>query len=200
MRQFHRIIVEQADHMRGIITDLLDVARIQTGTLSITCIPCEVAALVEDARNTFVRTGGRDNLEIDLAPDLPLVMVDPRRISQVLRNLFTNAASHSPAMSRIRIEAELDEPKVAISVTDEGQGFTSDQLPHLFRKYGAATQGRDAASSDLGLAICRGIVESHGGRIWAHSDGPGLGATFTFTVPSVDETATPRTPLAPVTR
>ena len=96
MRQFCRIIVDEADTMREMIGDFLDVARIRSGTLAVTPEPAEVAGLVDRARNTFLSGGGRHTLEIDLEPDLPPVRADRRRIVQVLGNLLANAARHSP--------------------------------------------------------------------------------------------------------
>ena len=81
---------------------------------------------------------------------------------------------------------------MAVSVTDEGRGIAAERLPHLFRKFSridGEDRGRDIAGSGLGLAICKGIVEAHGGRIWAESEGPGLGARFTFTIPVAQGTA-----------
>ena len=185
MLQFFRIISEQADYMRDLIGDLLDVARIETGELSVAPAPADVATLVDEARSRFQSGGGRHNLHIDLSPELPLVMADGRRIIQVLNNLLTNAARHSHEASAIRVSAVREGYHVAVSVTDEGRGIAAERLPHLFRKFSrleGEERGRDIAGSGLGLAICKGIVEAHGGRIWAESDGPGLGARFTFTI------------------
>ncbi|MDE2803323.1 MAG: GAF domain-containing protein, partial [Chloroflexota bacterium] len=102
VRQFVRIIGDQADHMNALVADLLDVARIETATLPVMPEPAEVAVLVGRARNTFRSAGGRNNLAIDIEPDLPLVMADRRRIVQVLGNLLSNAARHSPETSVIR--------------------------------------------------------------------------------------------------
>ena len=186
MLQFFRIIGEQADYMRDLIGDLLDVARIETGELSVAPAPAVVATLVDEARSRFQSGGGRNNLRIDLSPELPLVMADGRRIIQVLNNLLTNAARHSHEASAIGVSAVREGYHVAVSVTDEGRGIAAERLPHLFRKFSrleGEDRGRDIAGSGLGLAICKGIVEAHGGRIWAESDGPGLGARFTFTIP-----------------
>ena len=105
---------------------------------------------------------------------------------QVVNNLLVNASRHSHEASTIRIEALQDAPNVAVSVADNGRGLTAERLPHLFAKFNrpdGPDRGRDLG---LGLAICKGIVEAHGGRIWAESDGPGLGSRFTFTVPVAD--------------
>ena len=195
VRQFFRIIEDQADHMHDLVADLLDVARIETGTLPVTPEPAEVAVLVDRARSTFTSAGGRNNLAIDIPPDLPLVMADRRRIVQVVGNLLSNAAKHSSESSAIRISAVREDVHVAVSVADEGRGIPSERLPYLFRKF-TRTDGDDlgsgVAGSGLGLAICKGIVEAHGGRIWAESEGPGMGARFTFTIPTVEEAGSGR--------
>ena len=172
VRQFFRIIDEQADHMHDLVADLLD-----------------VAVLVDRARSAFTSAGGRNNLAIDIPPDLPLVMADRRRIVQVVGNLLSNAAKHSSESSVITVTVVREDVHVAVSVADEGRGIPSERLPYLFRKF-TRTDGDDlgsgVAGSGLGLAICKGIVEAHGGRIWAESEGPGMGARFTFTIPTVE--------------
>ena len=129
---------------------------------------------------------------MELADDLPLVMADRRRITQVLGNLLFNAAGNSPGGSPISVAVARDGVQVAVSVTDQGRGIPSEQMPELFRKFSrahGAGRGSGMAGSGLGLAICKGIVEAHGGRIWAESDGPGLGARFTFTLPAAEAPA-----------
>ncbi|MDE0462094.1 MAG: ATP-binding protein [Caldilineaceae bacterium] len=186
MRQFFRIISNQADRMRSLIGDLLDMARIETGTLSVAPEPSATTALIDEARIIFVSTGHRHSIRIDVAPDLPQVMADRRRIVQVLSNLLANAARHSSEGSTIRVNAAQEQFHVAVSVEDEGKGIPAERLPLLFRKYAridGEEEREDLAGSGLGLAICRGIVEGHGGRIWAESDGLGQGARFIFTIP-----------------
>ena len=186
VRQFFRIIEGQADQMDGLISDLLDAGRIETGTLSVAPEPTDVTALVDQARNTFVSGGGRHAVRIDLPPELPQVMADRQRIVQVLNNLFSNAARHSPESSPIQVAGAVDGVHVATSVTDEGRGVPPEQLPHLFRKHaGLAGGSREprAGGYGLGLAICRGLVEAHGGRIRADSAGVGQGTRVTFTIP-----------------
>jgi len=188
VRQFFRIIEQQADHMNSLIRDLLDVGRIDTGTLSVDPEPTHVAALVDQARNTFLSGGARHTLNIDLAADLPPVMADERRIVQVLNNLFSNAARNSPRSFPIRITAEHDGAEVVISVSDAGRGVAPERLPRLFHKHAAAAgEGAPGQGTGLRLAICKGLVEAHGGRIRAASPGTGQGTRVTFTLPVVDE-------------
>ncbi len=200
MLQFFRVIDDQADRMRGLIGELLDHGRIVTGTLSVSPEPAEVAALVEQARSTFVSGAGRHQLNIDLPEDLPWVLADRARIVQVLNNLLSNAAKYSPESSPIRIDAKREGVHVAISVSDRGRGVPPERLPHLFRKYAAPAGGdgeRSGEGTGLGLSICKGLVEAHGGRIRAESGGMGQGARFTFTVPVAEGRATASDGLAP---
>ena len=187
--QFHRIIRDQSDRMRHLIGDLLDVARIETGNLPVAPEPSGLPALVEEAVDRFTAGGARHPLSVELAEDLPLVMADKLRVVQVLGNLLSNAAGYSPEGSPIVVSAVRDGIQVAVSVADKGRGIPAELLPELFRKFSRGL-GADAPSgvdgSGLGLAICRGIVEAHGGRIRAESDGPGLGARFTFTLPMAE--------------
>ena len=178
--------------MRGIVADLLDAGRIRTGTLSVSPVPAEVRDLVEQARSAFLNGGLTHAVLVDLPQDLPTVLADGPRIVQVLSNLLANAARHSPASSPIRIAAVRDGPHVAVSVSDDGRGVPTAKLPHLFRKH-VGPGGDDATHGlggpGLGLAICKGLVEAHGGRIRAESGGQGQGARFTFTVPAVADAA-----------
>ena len=112
---------------------------------------------------------------------LPPVTADRRRIVQVLLNLLTNAARHSPESSAIRLSAARDGVHGAFSVADDGVGIAPERLPCLFRRFsGGEGEEQGSFGAGLGLAICRGIVEAHGGRIWAERGGSGLGARFTF--------------------
>ena len=112
------------------------------------------------------------------------VLPHRRRIVQVLNNLFANAARHAPESSPIRVAAVREEGQVAVSVADEGRGVAPELLPRLFDKHAGSGS---KAGHGLGLAICKGLVEAHGGRIRAESPGPGLGTTVTFTLPVAGE-------------
>ncbi|MXV79703.1 MAG: response regulator [Chloroflexi bacterium] len=188
VQQFVQIIGDQADHLISMVADLLDVARLETGELPIHPEPAEAMTLIDRARRAFLGAGGASSVQIDLEPDLPLVMADRRRVVQVLVNLLANAGRNSPESSVIRVSAARTDVHVAFSVADQGRGIPEENLPHLFRKFAGAASEEQGGDTGLGLAICKGIVEAHGGRIWAESDGPGLGARFTFTLPA---TATP---------
>ena len=190
MLLFFRIIEQQADHMSALITDLLTLAHIETGTLSVSPEPSEPAVLVNEARNTF-RTGGqKSSISVDLELELPRVMADRRRIVQVLVNLLSNAARHSPESAAIRVAASRDGVHVAFAVTDNGDELPANVAHGLFGNCSPA-DGLDrtpgVGRSGLGLTICKGIVEAHGGRIWAERDGLGSGSRVTFTLPIAED-------------
>ena len=193
-RQFFRIVDEQADHMRDLISNLLDVSKIATGSLSIHREPVEMRSLLDQARSTFLSAGGRNLVRIDMSGEPLPVMADRQRLLQVIGNLLDNAANYSPDRSTISVEASPEDQHVVVSVTDQGRGIAAEHLPYLFRKFSRlhGAGGQDRRRGDgLGLAICKGIVEAHGGRIWATSDGLGMGARFSFSVPLVEDGAYP---------
>ena len=194
LMQFFRIVESQADHMHRLVGNLLDAGRIDAGTLSVDPEPTPVAALVDAARSTFAAGGARHPVRIDLPDDLPPVLADRERIGQVIGNLLSNAARQSPETAPIEIGAAPEGTHVAVWVGDHGRGVAPDALGRLFSKHVALAPDEPGAATGpggLGLAICKGLVEAHGGRIRAESDGLGRGARFTFTLPAAEGGAMP---------
>ena len=138
------------------------------GALPVAPEPSEVAALVEQPRTAFLSVGAGHDVRIDLPPVLPRVMAGRRRIVQVLGNLLANAARHSPEGFSIRVAAARHGAHVAVSVADRGEGLAPEGLAQLFRRHAGVREG---GGSGLGLVICKGLVEAHGGRIRAESAG-----------------------------
>ena len=155
MTQFFHIIRDQSDRMRCLIGDLLDLARIEAGTLRVDPEPADLRLILDEAKSRFVSGDARNALNVDLAADLPLVMADQRRIVQVLSNLPANAARYSADGSPVLMTAAREGLHVGISVSDQGKGIQPELLPELFRKYSRAS-GIDG--SGLGLVVCKGIV------------------------------------------
>ena len=191
-RQFLRIIEEQADLMRHLINNLLDMTQIESGTLPVTPEPTSLEDLVEQAVQDFIREEPTNTLTVDVAPDLPRVMADRRRVLQVLSTLLAAASGGSRGPSAIRVSVSPEDVYVAVSVEDESRDEPADSLLHPLRRYSRAdgqTMGGGNGREGLGLAICKGIVEAHGGRMSAESAGPERGARYSFTIPVADETA-----------
>ena len=184
--QLFQIIDENADQMWDLANDLLDVTRIELGRLTLKLEPTAVAEILQQAVSAFQSHDARKPIDVVLAEKLVRVSADKQRVTQVLINLLHNAAQLSREGSIIRLTASQVDCHVALSVTSDGEGISEEQLPHIFNKfypiYDGGGMGR-IGGTGLCLAVCKGIVEAHGGRIWAKSDGLGRGAQFTFTIP-----------------
>jgi PAS domain S-box-containing protein len=185
LRELFEIINGQADRLRELVDDLLDMTRIEAGSLSIDPEPLDLRTVVEETLATFFRTVGLREVRLELPDALPLVKADRGRIGQVMTNLLTNAAKFSPSEAPITISAEQDPLSVTVHVRDEGRGIAREKLPLLFKKFSRLHEDnrQNLSSTGLGLAISKGIVEAHGGRIWADSAGEGQGTTFSFSLP-----------------
>ncbi len=188
VREFFSIIESQADRMRGLISDLIEVANIEAGTLSLTPESTDLALLVQQARAFFLEVRGGNRVEVDLPSDLPRVVADRHRTLQVLERLLSSAASNSQEGSVITVNARLEGQEVAVCVADLRTGSSSPPTPLLFHRlsrHRAVYRGRE--DDALEMAVCQGIVEAQGGRIWSESNGPGLGTRFIFTLPVAEE-------------
>ena len=142
---------------------------------------------MEQARRAFLGSGSHHGISLDIAPDLPLVMADRRRMAQVLDNLFFNAAWHAPQSWPNRVIAVREEDHVAVAVASEGRD--PELLRSVSGNHGRAGEGWIATFHSLELEICKGLVEAHGGRIRAESDDTGHGTVVTFTLPVAGGTA-----------
>ena len=186
-RPFHRIINDQADRMRRFISDLLDVARIETGALVVSPAPTEVTGLLEEARLRFLGMGGRCGIQVetDLAPALPPVMADSWRMAQALAYLLSRVSVRLPMGTPvIRVSAVREGLHVAVSVAAQEQEDVSYESPRRLGGFPSVEGDDYGGDGDLSLAVCKGVVEAHGGRLRAENDGPGLGTRFTVTVPA----------------
>ena len=194
MVQYFRMIDQQADHLRDLVNNLLDVTRIEVGALSVDIEPTDARAVVHKARLAFARQGHGNPIAVEISPNLPKIAADGKRIVQALNNLLSNASKYSEDVAPITITAWRDDIYVAFSVEDEGRGIPADQLSNLFKKFSrieTAGNERSVAGEGLGLAICKGIVEAHGGRIRAESGGEGQGARIIFTIPVAADAVQP---------
>jgi signal transduction histidine kinase len=177
------IVRRAADRMNRMIQDLLDVRRMESGRLTLETRPERAIALVCDTIEMLrpLAEGSAIRLEHHLAPKLPPVIADAARINQVLSNLVGNAVKFTPRDGLITISAEQVDGEVRFAVIDTGPGIPAEQLPHIFGRFWQA-KSSDRRGIGLGLAIAKGIVEAHSGRIWVESS-VGLGSTFYFTLP-----------------
>lgn len=183
------IVRRAADRMNRMIQDLLDVKRMESGRLTIDAQPESVTDLVNDTLDMLrpLALGSTIRLDTSIEDDLPAVMADASRVQQVLSNLVGNAVKFTPRNGRITVVGERIEGEVRFGVIDTGPGIPAEQLPHIFGRFWQA-RSSDRRGIGLGLAIAKGIVEAHNGRIWVESH-VGLGSTFYFTLPAVEATA-----------
>ena len=183
-QRYLETVIRNAKRLEVLTNDLLDLQRIESGRLELekTVFDLEelVKQVVEEQEPLFESRGQKVLVEAEAGLE---VSGDPLRVSQVLVNLLSNASKYSPEGGRIRVRVADGGGEVLVSVEDEGVGIKPEDMPKLFKPFPGIRVPGVKDSVGLGLSICRGIVELHGGRIWAESEGPGKGARFTFTLP-----------------
>ena len=177
-------IRESTEWVNRLIQDLLDVANIERGQLSLEVRSQDPAQLAMQARHMFEleATHHGITLDVDVPTNLPLVVADGARVVQALGNLLRNAIKFTPNGGRIVIAVKPGESGVVFSVRDSGAGIPVASQARVFDRYWQSSDGSRTRGTGLGLSITKGIVEAHGGTIWLHST-PGQGSTFSFSVP-----------------
>ncbi|HET7275083.1 MAG TPA: PAS domain-containing sensor histidine kinase [Longimicrobiaceae bacterium] len=173
-----------AEHMQRLRQDLLDVSRIEAGQLSIVSEMHAPRALIHDALHDFHEIAREEGVALtaDLEGDLPVVIADRERLAQVFANLISNAIKFTGESGTVLLTAEAGDGEVIFKVRDSGVGIPAADLPHIFDRFWQA-KSANRAGAGLGLAIARGLVEAHGGRIEVES-AEHEGSTFSFTLPA----------------
>ncbi len=187
-REFLTIISQETDRLSALVNDLLDLSRIEAGSLKIE--PAEVR-LEDLARRAALRArpNAAERLRLEIAPEAALLEADPRRLEVILRNLIENAAKYAPEDTPIRVRACRQGEAIRIEVRDEGPGIPPEHRQRIFESFYRVESGltRSAPGAGLGLAICQGFVRAHGGRIWIENNPSGT--TIVFTLPQNREPA-----------
>jgi signal transduction histidine kinase/DNA-binding response OmpR family regulator len=188
MKWARDVIGRQADHMTRLIDDLLDVSRIVQGKVTVRPEKLSLAAIVErSVEASTPRTQAREQkLAVTLPPEAVEISGDAVRLSQVLSNLLNNASKFSAAGTTIHVQASYERGEVKIVVSDEGVGIAPEFLPHIFDLFAQGDQSLDRSQGGLGigLTLVKHLVELHGGRVAAHSDGPDQGTRITVCLPA----------------
>jgi signal transduction histidine kinase/PAS domain-containing protein len=198
---------EQLGQLVRLVDDLLDVSRITSGKIRLHRQPTSLVTLVNAAvhANQAALTAGRVSLRLAM-PNVPvLIDADATRFVQVVSNVLQNAVKFTDAGGHITISASVTEPapgqsrEVALMITDSGVGITKEMLPRVFDRFmqGDAAVHRSHAGLGIGLALAKQLIEMHGGLIEAHSDGPGMGSSFTIRMPVLDGVLDQKTPNPP---
>jgi PAS domain S-box-containing protein len=183
VRKNLELIRTAAQQMETLISDLLDVTRIEAGRLAVNLQPVDPNALVRDSISTLAPLAQEKKIKLvsELDEDATVVAADAHRIQQTLSNLVGNAIKFTPAGGRIRVTTRALPEAVEFSVSDTGPGIPGDQLAHIFERYWQSRR-TERHGAGLGLPIAKGIVEAHAGSIRAESE-PGKGTTLVFTLP-----------------
>lgn len=180
-------IYHEADRLQRLVNDLRELSRVEAGAFELKRRPLLVNNLIEQTaarlRPQFDEKGVI--LKVDPYANLPFVLADEDRLSQILLNLVGNALQYTPANGTVTISAQSYTPQLLISISDTGLGIPAEHLPHIFNRFYRVDKSRSRAGggSGIGLTITRHLVEAHGGHIRAESPGSGQGSTFSFTLP-----------------
>ena len=172
--------------MLNVVVDFLEITRLESGESKLSRSPIDLKELVEHSLDGLAKVSKEKSIRVNVQCDnLPQVFVDPERIEKVFNQLLDNAFRFTPAGGEITIIANASQDSVVVRVRDTGPGIRTQDLPMLFDKMRITTPGAKRAGSKtgLGLPICRGIVEAHGGTIAAQSE-EGKGSTITVTLPA----------------
>jgi two-component system phosphate regulon sensor histidine kinase PhoR len=183
---FLRRMHVEVDGLAQLVAELLELAKIEAGRLELDLRLCRLDQLICDAGERIRPYAARVGLEVaqpQIEPDL-YVEADARQISQVLSNLLSNALKFTPPGGTIRLGARRDGPSVEVWVSDTGVGIADHELIRVFERFYKSDPSRTGTGTGLGLAICKHVIQAHGGSIAAESDGLGRGATFRFTLPA----------------
>jgi len=183
-------MLQEGRRLTALINDFLDLRRIEGGHLAMRFAPADITALIKRAIDLMSGPAGTP-IETRLPDDLALVRIDSDSIFRVLTNLLSNARKYSPNGGSIVVGAGVVEGMVEVDVLDEGLGIPGDALSQVFRRFYRvdSPDHRGIKGTGLGLAISKNIVEAHGGKIGARSEGLGKGSLFYFTVPLAGERA-----------
>lgn len=187
VRRYLQLMTGETERLNMLIDDLFELARLESGALRLDRSPSPVQELISEALERMTAQAGRKGLQLagEVLGDPPPVLIDGPQMTRVLLNLVQNAIRHTPADGSVTLRAAADDDGVLVEVRDTGEGIPAADLPRIFDRFyrGDPARTREAGAG-LGLAIARGIVEAHGGRIWVESE-PGQGTRFAFTLPTV---------------
>ena len=187
VRQASGVIARQARHLTGLVDDLLDVSRVTRGLVVVDRGRIELGAVLAEAVEQVqpLVASRRHRLEVNVEGAPLVVLGDAKRLVQVVANLLNNAAKYTPPGGRIRLQARVENDEACIQVSDNGIGMSRELIGRAFELFAQAERDPDRAQGGLGigLAVVQRLVDLHGGRVEAHSAGPGQGSSFVLRLP-----------------
>lgn len=184
IREFHLIISEETYRLTRLVENLIEMARIESGELHLTKQWISVSELFSNVLDRCAAVTRDHQIILEFNDESLNVWIDTRLVAEVLTHLIENAVKYSPKGSKITLSGMLGNDELLIGVKDQGPGIAPEELDHIFNKFyrGKQLPRQGSDGTGMGLAIARGIVEAHGGRIWVEST-PGQGAIFRFSIP-----------------
>jgi signal transduction histidine kinase len=192
VRRYLGLILQETQHLSKLIEDLFELSQIDSGALRLHCVPIDVGELVSETVAVYQAPAAEKGIQLEESVEEPTwVQADPDRLQRVLRNLLDNALRNTPRGGLVRVATEADPDGVTVSVDDNGRGVPDEQLERIFDRFyrGDASRRREDSSgggAGLGLAIARGLVQAHGGRIWAERSSLG-GMSVQIRLPRIDQ-------------
>lgn len=185
--ELQSLLLEETEHLNQMVGNLLNMSRIEAGALKLQTQWNSLADLIDTVVERMQRQTIRHRIEIDVSEDLPLIRIDATLIEQVFINLIGNSLKYAPAGTRIWVRAFVQDPAwMQITLVNQGPAIPEEHLEHIFEKFYTFPGMRQVSSTGLGLSICKGIVEAHGGRIWASNQTDGLAFCFTLPLSKAD--------------
>lgn len=185
-RQALNVVLRNTDRLDNLIRDILDVSRLESGTMKFVPEKTDVEKIIKEANETMQPTADLKNIKIntEIEQNIPEMIVDHERIKQVIINIVNNAVKFSPNGSIINVRAKKDNDQILFEIQDYGRGIPKDKQEKIFEIFYQVDSGMDRkfGGAGLGLAISRGIILSHGGKIWVDSE-PEKGSIFYFSLP-----------------
>jgi signal transduction histidine kinase/CheY-like chemotaxis protein len=195
-KRAREVLARQTGHMTALINEMLDAARLATGKITLDRRPMDLTEAVRHVVQNFEDSGRTRHLRMITRLEPAPVLGDETRLEQVAANLLDNAAKYGAAGGEVQVEVGREGAEAVLTVTDRGGGIGPDLLPHIFEPFSQAerTIDRSQGGLGLGLTVVRGLVEQHGGRVQAFSEGPGQGARFVVRLPLAQQDAASANP------
>jgi signal transduction histidine kinase len=184
IRASMQVIEEESDRLAELIDNLLDASRLQAGQMALDKEEVDLERLATRLVEEFRTQTTLHALQLDFAPDFPLIQADAKRLRQVLSNLISNAIKYSPQEGTITVSGRYDDQDVYLAVSDQGIGIPAGERDRIFDRFYRVESAlsRRTQGAGLGLYLAKSVIEAHRGRIWVSSR-PGQGSTFVFSLP-----------------
>ncbi len=183
----YQLILHEAERLNHLVDDLQELSRVESGAYELDLQPLQLSSLQSSIQKRFGYQFEEKGLSFSsqIPSNLPLIRADEHRLIQILTNLLNNALHYTPKGGEVKLSASQSNKEIQITVSDNGAGISAEHLENIFTRFYRAdkSRARQAGGSGIGLTITKHLVEAHGGKIWAKSEGEDKGSTFTFTLP-----------------